>query len=140
LKNDIPPNVQERKILDIPLDIAELKKSNVLITGTNQQGKSRLAMAISDTLHIQGIADNWQIICFDNVGHWRHKSSIPHYLEISENSLRYVLPKEERVVYILSKADFFSFIFCLSSSAWSSSPMALWQSRTYSRALTPKRS
>jgi len=99
----MPPNVQERKVIDIPLDIAELKKSNVLITGTNQQGKSRLAMAIADTLQLQGIAENWQIICFDNVGHWKNKSSIPHYLEVSENSLRFVLPEEESIIFDISK-------------------------------------
>jgi len=34
----------------LPLDLEETRKSNILITGTNQQGKSLAAMSISDRL------------------------------------------------------------------------------------------
>lgn len=91
------------KLVNIPFSVQEAKKSNILVTGINQQGKSRLAMAIADTLQNQGISDNWQVIIFDNVGIWKNRSSIPHYLEVNENSLRYVLPKEESIIYDISR-------------------------------------
>ncbi|MBN2260660.1 MAG: hypothetical protein JW702_08945 [Clostridiales bacterium] len=90
------------------LDVTELKKSNVLVTGTNQQGKSLLAMAISETLHYQGILQNWRIIVFDTVGHWKKKSSVPYFVEVKklqkikipEHSIifdiSYLLPSEQR--------------------------------------------
>jgi len=81
-----------------PLSTEESKRSNILVTGTNQQGKSRLAMAIADIL----INEGWQVILFDNVGHWKHKSSIPLYFEVSENSMRYVIPKNSSIVYDIS--------------------------------------
>ena len=69
-----------------------------MLTGTNQQGKSLMAMAICDKL----LHENWQIICFDNVGHWKTKSSIPNYFQVSENSLSHVLPKQESIIYDIS--------------------------------------
>lgn len=75
-----------------PIDFEECKKSNVLVSGTNQQGKSLCSMLISDIL-MRNYPDNWQIIVFDNVGHWKQKSSIPVYYTVSENTMKYVLPK-----------------------------------------------
>ena len=83
----------------IPLSLDELKKSNILVTGTNQMGKSLLAMAAAE----EAMRENWQILVFDNVGHWKNKSSIPTYFQVSENSLRYVLPKEESIIYDISR-------------------------------------
>ena len=74
-----------------PFDFEEIKKSNILVSGTNQQGKSLCAMLISDVL-LRNYPDTWQIIVFDNVGHWKRKSSIPYYQVVNENSLRFVLP------------------------------------------------
>lgn len=54
----------------LPLDLAELRKSNVLVTGTNQQGKSLCAMAICDRLLGQPYSP-WQCIVFNNVGVWK---------------------------------------------------------------------
>lgn len=81
-----------------PLSTEEAKKSNILVTGTNQQGKSRLAMAIADKL----MSESWQVIVFDNVGIWKNKSSIPLYFEVSENSMRYVIPKNSSIIYDIS--------------------------------------
>ena len=85
-------------MLNIPFSVQEAKKSNILLTGTNQQGKTRLAMAIADEL----VHADWQVIVFDNVGHWKTKSNIPNYFQVNENSLRYVLPKKESVIYDIS--------------------------------------
>lgn len=81
-----------------PIDLEEAKKSNILITGTNQQGKSLLAMSISDIL----MRNQWQILVFDNVGHWRKKSSIPLYYKVSETTMRYVLPLHTSMIYDIS--------------------------------------
>ena len=51
-----------------PFDFDEIRKSNILISGTNQQGKSLCAMLISDILR-RNYPDTWQVIVFDNVGH-----------------------------------------------------------------------
>lgn len=83
----------------IPISFEELKRSNVLVTGTNQQGKSRLAMAISDKL----MREEWQILVFDNVGHWKNVSSIPCYVQVSENNLKYVIPRDQSVIYDISR-------------------------------------
>jgi hypothetical protein len=81
-----------------PLDLKECKKSNVLISGTNQQGKSLLAMAISDLL----MANNWQIIVFDNVGHWREKSSIRNSYVVKKRKDRIALKIGESIVLDIS--------------------------------------
>jgi len=80
-----------------PLDLAELKKSNVLVSGTNQQGKSRASMFLADI----AMRENWQIVVFDNVGIWKHKSSIPIFYEVSEVSMSYVLT-EQSIIYDIS--------------------------------------
>jgi len=80
-----------------PIDVEEARKSNMLVTGTNQQGKSRLAMALSDVLMRQG----WQVIIFDCVGHWRTKSSVGTYFQVSEATMSYVLPRRS-IIYDIS--------------------------------------
>lgn len=75
------------------LDISECKRSNILISGTNSQGKSLCAMAICDKLMRHG----FQIYAIDSTGIWKRKSSIPWYYQVSEATLRYVLPKRSMV-------------------------------------------
>jgi hypothetical protein len=72
---------KNEKIEGLPLDLAECRKSNILVSGTNQQGKSLTAMAISDLLKRQG----WQIIAFDNSNVWRWKSNIANVYDVNEN-------------------------------------------------------
>jgi len=73
----------------LPLDTEELERSNLLITGTNQQGKSLCAMSICDLL----MGQNWKILVFDNVGHWRTKSSVPVYYPVNHATMAYILPR-----------------------------------------------
>jgi len=80
-----------------PIDVEEARKSNILVTGTNQQGKSRLVMALSDVLMRQG----WQVIVFDNVGHWKSQSSVRTYFQVSETTMSYVLPRRS-IIYDIS--------------------------------------
>ncbi len=82
---------------NMPFDLSEAKKSNILISGTNQQGKTLAAMAISDLLK----NEEWQIVVFDNVGHWKEKSSIPYYFRISETTMKYILT-EQSIIYDIS--------------------------------------
>lgn len=65
----------------IPIDLEECKRSNILISGANQQGKTLCAMSISDLL----MRKNWKIVCFDNVGKWKEKSSIENYVVVKDN-------------------------------------------------------
>lgn len=82
----------------VPIDLSEAKKSNILVTGTNQQGKSLTAMAISDRL----MRESWQILAFDNVGHWKNKSSIPAWFKVSETTMKYILPQQGSLIYDIS--------------------------------------
>lgn len=81
-----------------PIDIEEAKKSNILVTGTNQQGKTRLAMALCDVLMREG----WQVLVFDSVGIWKTKSSIPHYFDVSEKTMKFVIT-DNSLIYDISK-------------------------------------
>jgi len=81
---------------EIPLDLSECKKSNILISGTNQQGKSLCAMGISDILMNHG----WQIIAFDTCGIWKTKSSILNAVIVKDKNAR--LNAVDSVVFDLS--------------------------------------
>jgi len=67
---------------ETPLDLNECKKSNILISGTNQQGKTLCAMSISDIL----MRNQWQIVVFDSVGIWKTKSSIPNCVVVENKN------------------------------------------------------
>lgn len=80
------------------LDIDECKRTNVMISGTNSSGKSLTAMAISDKLMLNG----FQIYVIDSTGVWRKKSSIPSYWQVSETTMKYVLPRSS-IIYDVSR-------------------------------------
>lgn len=81
---------------ETPIDLKECKRSNILISGTNQQGKSLCAMSISDIL----MANQWQIVAFDSVGIWKHKSSIPNYVSVKDKNQSVIFTKS--TIYDLS--------------------------------------
>lgn len=81
-----------------PLDLKEAQKSNILISGTNQQGKSLCAMGLSNLL----MRNSWQIYVFDNVGHWREKSSIDKAFTIKEKTAKCTLSIGESVIFDIS--------------------------------------
>jgi len=60
---------------DIAFDIGEMRKSNVLVSGTNSTGKSRLSAGICSILQ----NFNWKIVAVDNTGVWKKISDIPFY-------------------------------------------------------------
>jgi len=68
---------------NIPFDIEEAQKSNILISGTNHTGKSRLACNITSILQ----NFNWGIICFDNTGIWRKISDLPTWYQVTEQNI-----------------------------------------------------
>jgi len=80
------------------LDIDEAKRSNIMISGTNATGKSLTAMNISDKLMLNG----FQIYVIDSTGIWKKKSSIPTYWQVSETTMKYVLPKSS-IIYDVSR-------------------------------------
>lgn len=66
---------------DFPFSLEEVMKSNVLISGSNATGKSRLACGICSILqHF-----NWKIVAFDNTGIYKQISDIPFYYRLSQN-------------------------------------------------------
>jgi len=66
---------------DIPFDIQEAMKSNILVSGSNATGKSRLSAGICSILQ----TFNWKILCFDNTGVWRQISDLSTVYQLSEN-------------------------------------------------------
>lgn len=100
-QNDTSKNMfddkHKRKYL-YPLDIDEAKRSNILVTGTNQTGKSLLSMAIADIL----MNEDWRVLTFDSVGHWREKSSIPEYLIATQKNLEWTIT-DESLIYDISR-------------------------------------
>ena len=82
----------------LPLDFNECKRSNILISGTNQVGKSLAAMGISHLLRSKG----WQILVFDNCGHWREKSSISKSYVVKKKKDRIVMHVGESMIFDVS--------------------------------------
>jgi len=83
---------------NFPIDIEECKCSNLLLTGTNQVGKSFTAMAISDIL-MRNYPEPWRIIVVDNVGHWKNKSTIPYFFQVSDKTMKFMLPRTESIIF-----------------------------------------
>jgi len=57
----------------ITFDIGEAQESNILISGSNHTGKSRLACGISSILQ----TFNWKVVAIDNTGVWKEISDLP---------------------------------------------------------------
>lgn len=66
---------------EIPFDIQEAMKSNILVSGSNATGKSRLSAGICSILQ----TFNWRIVAFDNTGIWKQISDIPISYLATEN-------------------------------------------------------
>jgi hypothetical protein len=66
---------------EIPFDIQEAIKSNILVSGSNATGKSRLACGICSVLQ----TFNWKIVAFDNTGIWKTISDLPISYLVTEN-------------------------------------------------------
>jgi len=77
---------------DIPFDIEEAQKSNILISGTNHTEKSRVACNITSILQ----NFNWKIVCFDNTGIWKKISDLPVWYQVSE-TLNYPFPNSSTI-------------------------------------------
>jgi len=82
----------------VPLDFEECKRSNILISGTNQQGKSLAAMGISDLL----MRRQWQVLVFDNCGHWREKSSILNSFVVRQKKDKIRMKVGESMIFDIS--------------------------------------
>ena len=65
---------------DIPFDYEEAQASNMLISGTNRRGKTRLACNIVSILE----TFDWKNVVVDPTGKWREVSDVPTFYTVRE--------------------------------------------------------
>lgn len=94
-KSDYKPTAKFTDFYDL-LDYEECQASNILVSGTNRTGKSRLAYAIASVLQ----SLNWKVLAFDNSGTWKSISDIPNLLELQPNRAIYNLPITEKSLLV----------------------------------------
>jgi len=77
------------------------KKSNILVSGTNNTGKTRLACRLASTMQNLG----WKVIAFDNSGVWKTISDIPYYVKITEVGYGFPIPifEHKSVIYDITE-------------------------------------
>ena len=66
---------------NLPFNIEEAKKSNILVSGTNCTGKSRLSCYIASILQTL----NWKIVVFDPCGVYQKISDIPFFYTVTKH-------------------------------------------------------
>jgi len=67
-------------IYDFSFDCDLMQKSNLLISGSNHSGKTRLASMIASILR----TFNWQIVVLDNSGAWIESSDLDFYQSLQQ--------------------------------------------------------
>jgi len=89
------------QVYPFAFDWREAEKSNILVSGTNSTGKSRLACKLAHILKTLG----WRIICFDNSSVWQKISDLEICITISEDENFYQIPilEDKSVVYDISQ-------------------------------------
>ena len=75
IKTYVNPNISK---FNIDFDIPEAQTSNILVSGANKTGKSRLACGICSILQ----TINWRIVAFDNTGIWKQISDLPIFYSV----------------------------------------------------------
>lgn len=92
------PKIHEGLLFDWQ-DLA--KKSNILVSGTNNTGKTRLACALASIMLNLG----WKVITFDNSGVWKTISNIPYYVKIVKVGYGFPIPifKHKSVIYDITE-------------------------------------
>jgi len=65
---------------DIAFNIDEAKESNILVSGSNHTGKSRLSAGICSILQ----TFNWKVVAVDNTGIWKEISDIPTFYRLEK--------------------------------------------------------
>ena len=87
----------------LPFDFEEAKSTNILISGTNKTGKSRLACNLASILE----DSYWQVVAFDNSGTWKDISDIPLMVEVNEKHLlrRVPFPVNASLLYDMSTLE-----------------------------------
>lgn len=63
-------------------DLPECQRSNLLISGTNNTGKTNLACLVASVLQRLG----WRVVAFDSSGAWLEQSDIPVYATVNFDS------------------------------------------------------
>jgi|GEM_PF-1944735 hypothetical protein len=82
----------------LPLDFLECERSNILVSGTNQTGKTLCAISVTDLLMVNG----WQVLVFDVSGVWKAQSNIAVCYELEEGFKKYFIPINASAIYDLS--------------------------------------
>jgi len=96
---EMKENLAKNEIkIGLPLDFLECERSNLLVSGCNQQGKSLTAMAISSLLERQG----WQVVVFDNSSVWKQKSNIATCYVVNETVSDYLLSTHDSAIFNIS--------------------------------------
>lgn len=89
-------------IYDFNLDIPLLEKSNLLISGCNSSGKTRLGAMICSMLK----TFDWQIIVFDNSSVWKQVSDIAFYYDLNTcEDLANIPLTEHSIIYDFSELN-----------------------------------
>ena len=94
-KSTFKPTAKFTDFYDL-LDLEECKASNILVSGTNKTGKSRLACGVASVLQSLG----WKVIAFDNSGSWKSISDIPNLLVLEPNRTEYNLPLTKKSLLV----------------------------------------
>lgn len=83
--------------------IEEAQKENILLSGANGSGKTRLACGLANFFRMNG----FQVLAFDTSGAWKENSDIPRFnlVRVSENGFDYREPQEESLIYDLSRLN-----------------------------------
>jgi len=88
-------SIEKHDRFQICFDFRLATESNVLVSGTNNTGKSRLACGICSLLRYF----DWKIIAFDNSGIWQEISDLPFLYFVEKDRLPIV---QNSIVYDIS--------------------------------------
>lgn len=89
-------HIEKHDRFQICFDMQLATESNILVSGTNKTGKSRLACGICSLLQYF----NWKLIVFDNSGVWPEISDIPLVYTVEKDTLRII--QDGSIVYDIS--------------------------------------
>jgi len=103
-------------------ELEQAKDTNILISGANASGKTRLACGIASTLHKLG----FQVIVIDVSGIWKTVSDLPYFAKAYRIGKEIVMPKlETNGIYDLSNlklSESRKVVEAISSRIWNSNP------------------
>ena len=79
-------------MLNLPFDIAEARKSSILVSGANASGKTLLSASIASNFYKLG----YTVIVIDVSGVWKNLSDLPYYVKVIKVNGQIRIPKFEQ--------------------------------------------